>query len=262
MSADPFEAHRTHLRRVAYLHLGSLDDADDVVQDAWLRLQRANAAEIRDLRAWLTTVVSRLALDALRSARARREHYVGPWLPEPLVADVDADPADRVTLDDVFHLSFGEVADVVSRTPAAVRQLASRARTHVDAGRPRVRADRAEQERLVGAFAQAALEGDFEGLVAALDPNVVGRSDGGGRVLSSLRPQTGARHVARALLALSRKSGPARSARPALVNGALGIVLEDGSGILQVISLTVDGGRITAIDMVRNPDKLTRVPAP
>jgi RNA polymerase sigma-70 factor (ECF subfamily) len=286
-AADRFDSHRAHLVRVAYAHLGSLDEAEDVVQEAWLRLQRTDPSAIRDLRAWLTTVVSRLALDALGSARARRERYVGPWLPEPLVAEVDADPADRVSLDeevsmalmvvlerltpaertayllhDVFHLSFAEVAEVVGRSPAAVRQLASRARAHVDEGRPRFPADRAEQERVVGAFARAAMEGDVEALAAVLDPDVVWRSDGGGKVLAAQRPQRGARHVARAFAALARKGGPARGARLAMVNGAVGIVLEDGAGILQVMSFTVDGGRITAIDIVRNPDKLSRVPAP
>jgi RNA polymerase sigma-70 factor (ECF subfamily) len=267
--------------------LGGVTDAEDVVQDAWLRWDAAEQSALRNAEAWLVTVTTRLAIDRLRHLQSGRETYVGPWLPEPLVAEVDADPADRVSLDeevsmalmvvlerltpaertayllhDVFHLSFAEVAEVVGRSPAAVRQLASRARAHVDEGRPRFPADRAEQERVVGAFARAAMEGDVEALAAVLDPDVVWRSDGGGKVLAAQRPQRGARHVARAFAALARKGGPARGARLAMVNGAVGIVLEDGAGILQVMSFTVDGGRITAIDIVRNPDKLSRVPAP
>jgi RNA polymerase sigma-70 factor, ECF subfamily len=279
-----FEALRPRLVRVAYATLGSLAEAEDVVQEAWLRLQRTAPGEVRDLQAWLTTVVGRLALDALGSARARRERYVGEWLPEPLVGQAP-DPADRVTLDeqvslallrvleslsppertafvlhDVFGHSFGEVAEAVGRTPQATRQLASRARRHVAAGRPRFPATADEQREVVTAFTAAAAEGDLDRLVALLDPGVTLRSDGGGRVSAARHPLHGARRVARALIALSRK-GAAGGGRAALVavNGAPGLVVEWGPD-RSVLAFTVDGGRITAIDIVRNPDKLGHVP--
>ena len=281
-----FEAHRGRLLRVAYATVGSVPEAEDCVQEAWLRLQAQDPASIRDLGAWLTTTVSRLAYDTLGSARVRRERYVGPWLPEPLVEDFgDSDPAQRVTLDesvsmallvvlerlspaertafllhDVFGLAFEEVAGVVGRTPAAVRQLASRARKHVEDGRPRFPPTQAEQRRLVTAFADACGGGDMERLVALLDPDVVWRSDGGGKV-SAARPATpGARNVTRWLLALARR--PPRSMRMAAVNGAPGLVMRDADGVLTVIAFTVDAGRITALDVMRNPDKLTTVPDP
>jgi RNA polymerase sigma-70 factor (ECF subfamily) len=281
---EAFETERPRLLRVAYAMLGSLAEAEDCVQEAWLRLQRVEDPDtIRDLRAWLTTSVSRLALDALGSARARRERYVGQWLPEPLVHDLGAeDPADRVTLDesvsmallvilerlsaaertafllhDVFGLSFEDVAEVVGRSPAAVRQLASRARRHVEDGRPRFPPTRAEQRDLVAAFAAAAYEGDIERLVSILDPDVVWRADGGGKVPTIRRVERGAERVAQGLSAFSRY--PPRQWTIADVNGAPGMVLVDATGVLTVISFTVDAGRIVAIDAVRNPDKLTGV---
>ena len=289
MAGDPlsegFERHRAHLIRIAYGTLGSVSEAEDVVQDAWVRLQREDVEEIRNLRAFLTTIVSRLALDALGSARRRRERYVGPWLPEPLVADLEptSDPADRVTLDesvsmallvvleeltpaertafvlhDVFGVAFDEVAAVVGRTPDAVRQLASRGRRRVRERRPRHDATRDEHLRAVTAFAAACTSGDLEALVAVLDPDVVWRSDGGGIARASRRPQRGADKVARGMLALAAR--PPRGGTLAEVNGAPGIVLLDADGILTVIAFTVDRHRITALDIVRNPEKLTHVP--
>ena len=284
--AQAFEAQRPRLVRVAYATVGSVAEAEDCVQEAWLRLRRVgDPAEIRDLGAWLTTTVSRLALDALGRAQARRERYVGPWLPEPLVEGIAAgDPADRVTLDesvsmallvvlerltpaertsfllhDVFGLPFAEIAGVVGRSPAAVRQLAARACQHVADGRPRFPPTHAEQRELVTAFAAACAEGDLERLVTMLDPDVVWRGDGGGKVAS--RPGArGAEQVAAALLALTRR--PPRQIVMATVNGAPGLVLRDADDVLSVVSFTVDGGRITAIDVVRNPDKLTGVREP
>jgi RNA polymerase sigma-70 factor (ECF subfamily) len=280
-----FEALRPRLVRVAYATLGSVSEAEDVVQEAWLRLERTAPGEVRDLTAWLTTVVGRLALDALGSARARRERYVGEWLPEPLVGTAP-DPADRVTLDeevslallrvlealspaertafvlhDVFGHSFDEVAEAVGRTPQATRQLASRARRHVEAGRPRFPATRDEQARVVTAFAIAAGQGDLDALVAVLDPDVTMRSDGGGRVTAARHPLHGADRVGRALVAMTRKNLRRGGGQAALlsVNGGPGLVLEV-AGERSVMAFTVDGGRITAIDIVRNPDKLTHVP--
>jgi RNA polymerase sigma-70 factor (ECF subfamily) len=257
--AVAFDEQRPRLLRLAYASTGSLAEAEDCVQEAWLRLQRAAGKDtIRDLGAWLTTTVSRLALDALGSAKARRERYAGPWLPEPIVENPGADPADRVTLDesvsmallvvletlspaertafllhDVFGLPFEEVAEVVGRSPAAVRQLASRARRHVRGDGPRVPPSQAEQAELLDAFTGACAGGDLDRLVVLLDPDVV-------------------------LLGYARR--PPRRMRTALVNGAPGLVMRDADGVLTVLALTVDAGRVTAIDVVRNPDKLTAVP--
>jgi RNA polymerase sigma-70 factor (ECF subfamily) len=283
-AAQRFERARPRLLRLAYSELGDLGEAEDVVQEAWLRLERAGASSIEDLDAWLTTVVGRLALDTLRSARARRESYVGPWLPEPVVATGAEDPADRVTLDesvsyallavleqlspaertafvlhDVFDVPFGEVAEVVGRTPEAVRQLASRARRHVAHERPRFEASPDEHDRAVGAFAQAVADGDLLGLVAVLDPNVVWTSDGGGRAIASRKPVRGAQRVARAWVALRRAASIEPAATPIEVNGRLGLLIAGADGNRSTLSFAVDGGRIVRIDVVRNPDKLRRL---
>ena len=315
--ARRFERERPYMRRIAYGTLGSFAEADDVVQEAWLRLQRVDADAIDDLRAWLTTVVGRLALDALGSARVRRERYVGPWLPEPSVraaqgaataaegaaaaalergdavvggsaaSQVDAaDPAERVALDeevttallvvlerlspaertafvlhDVFGLGFPEVAEVVGRSPAAVRQLAARARRHVRDGTPRFPATREQQAEIVVAFAAAWQAGDVDTLVGVLDPDVVLTSDGGGVVSAARRPIVGSGRVAKALVGFARLGMARRAhARGAIadVNGLPGLLLE-GDGVMNVFSFTVDAGRIVAIDIVRNPQKLRHI---
>jgi RNA polymerase sigma-70 factor, ECF subfamily len=277
--AERFARARPRLLRLAYSELGDLGEAEDVVQEAWLRLGRADAETIESLDAWLTTVVARLALDRLKSARARRETYVGPWLPEPLTSE---DPADRVTLDesvsyalltvleqlspaertafvlhDVFDMPFDDVAEVVGRTPEAVRQLASRARRHVNGESPRFAASRDEHDRAVRAFAQAVAEGNLEGLVAVLDPDVVWTSDGGGRASAARRPLLGGARVARAWATLSRRATHA----PVEVelNGRLGLVLASMDGHRAALSFVVSDGRITRIDAIRNPEKLRRL---
>ena len=258
------------------------------MQEAWLRLSRADRAEIRDLRAWLTTVVSRLALDALTSARARRERYVGPWLPEPLVQEVDesADPAQRADLDedvsmamlivleslspaersafllhDVFGYSFEEVARIVGRTPAATRKLAARARSAVEARRPRYPARAEEQRKIVEAFLGAAQDGDLASLMELLDPSVTFRSDGGGLVPAARTVFAGAARVARIFTAMSGHYGERYSGSVITVNGAPGVLLEIGRDP-SVIAVTIDGGRITSLDVMRNPDKLTTLKLP
>ncbi|GAB0103108.1 RNA polymerase sigma factor SigJ [Nocardia sp. JMUB6875] len=284
--ARQFEEHRGYLRRVAYSTLGSLSDADDVVQEAWLRLVRyyetsPEGADIENLRAWLTTVTGRLALDYLGSARARREQYVGEWLPEPEITTWD-DPADRVSQDErvttallvvleslspaertafvlqeVFGMSGPEVAEVVGRTPAAVRQLASRARKHVENGTPRFPASPDEHEKVVSAFAVAWRSGDLSALLGLLDANVTFTSDGGGKVQAFLHPMHGAEKVAETLLGFlgfASKVGGAWG-RSVLVNGRPGLVVFDGKHT-GVFSFTIDEGRITKIDVVRNPDKI------
>ena len=279
-----FARARPRLLRLAYSQLGDLGEAEDVVQEAWLRLESAGVGTIDDLDAWLTTVVGRLALDRLRSARARREAYVGPWLPEPLASSGGEDPADRVTLDesvsyallalleqlspaertafvlhDVFDVPFGEIAEVVGRSPEAVRQLASRARRHVAAQRPRFEASPDEHDRAVRAFAHAVAEGDLDGLVAVLDPEVVWTSDGGGRAIASLKPFHGADRVARAWVALRRKESIEPTATPVELNGRLGLLIAGTDGHRSALSFAVAGGRIMRIDVVRNPEKLRRV---
>jgi RNA polymerase sigma-70 factor (ECF subfamily) len=278
--AAEFEALRPQLTRVAYGMLGSLGEAEDIVQEAWLRLGRVDRAEIDDLRAWLTTVVGRLALDALGSARARRESYVGEWLPEPLVEEYEEDnptldaavstallvvlerlsPAERTAflLHDVFELPFDKVGEVVGRSPAAVRQLAARARAHVEEGKPRFPADAEEEQRIVIAFALAWQEGDHEALLDVLDPDAVLRADGGGKAFAAGKPLHGADRIARALLGLRRaalRRGQQRAGRLARVNGAPGVVIVEADGA-SVVSLTIDAGRIIAVDIVRNPEKL------
>jgi RNA polymerase sigma-70 factor, ECF subfamily len=283
--AAEFEALRPQLTRVAYGILGSLAEAEDIVQEAWLRLGRADRATIESLRAWLTTVVGRLALDALGSARARRESYVGEWLPEPLVEEWGEDPtldesvstallvvlerlspAERTAflLHDVFDLPFEKVGEVVGRSPAAVRQLASRARAHVEAGKPRFPAGPDEEQRIVIAFALAWQEGDHAALLGALDPDAVLRADGGGKVNAAGKPLHGAERIARMLLALRRsaqRQGREQRGRLARVNGSPGLVLVEAEAT-SVVSLTIDAGLVTAVDIVRNPEKLRGLAEP
>jgi RNA polymerase sigma-70 factor (ECF subfamily) len=278
-AAERFAQARPRLLRLAYSELGDVGEAEDVVQEAWLRLERADPETIDNLDGWLTTVVARLALDRLKSARARRETYVGPWLPEPLVSE---DPADRVTLDesvsyalltvleqlspaertafllhDVFDLPFGDVAEVVGRTPEAVRQLASRARRHVKSEGPRFAASRDEHDRAVRAFAQAVADGALEDLVAVLDPDVVWTSDGGGPATALRKPMRGGARVARAWAALSRRL--VRESTEIELNGRLGLLLPSADGDRAALSFVVSDGRITRIDAVRNPEKLRRL---
>ncbi len=281
--ADAFEAQRPHLLRVAYGQLGSIAEAEDVVQEAWLRLQRVDADDVRDLRAWLTTTVSRLALDALRSARMRRERYVGPWLPEPVV---DADPADRVTLDesvgmallvvletlsagervafvmhDIFGYDFAAVAEVLGTSQEAARQQASRARRRVREGRPRFPATPEQQRAIVEAFLAAVSDGDADALLELLAPEAVMRADSGGLVNAPRKPIEGAEKVARATLGLARTGGKGAVVRIVDVNGMPGLFAEGIDGVATVVAFTVDDGRITALDIVRNPEKLRDLPS-
>jgi RNA polymerase sigma-70 factor (ECF subfamily) len=273
--------HRDFLVGVAYRLLGSVQAAEDVVQDAFVRAERADTDDIAEPRAWLTRIVTRLALDELRSARVRRERYVGPWLPEPLVAAIEpgVDPADRVTLDEqvslalltvletlspaeravyVLHEAFGvplhEVADIVGRTPEACRQLASRARRHVRERAPRFDADPGEQVRLVEAFKVASEQGDLEALAVLLDENVVLRADGGGVVTAARRPIAGRDHVIRTLVA-GLRNAPGAAIRVILVNGEPGLLVRFGGRVV-VAAFVVTDGRISHIDLVANPEKL------
>lgn len=272
-----FTDHQPYLRGVAYRLLGSVAEADDIVQEAWLRYQRADRSDVRDRRAWLTQVVARLCLDHLGSARARREQYVGTWLPEPVVERHD--PVDAVILDesvslamlvvlesltpaertafvlhDIFGMSFDEVAEAIGRSPAACRKLAWRARRRVADDAPRATTDAAEHRRAVEAFLAATAGGSLEELVSVLDPDVVWRADGGGAVTAARRPVTGARRVARLLASIH---GARRvEAAPAVVNGAPGYLMRSGGEVVGAVALGVRKGRVVSIDVVRNPAKL------
>jgi RNA polymerase sigma-70 factor (ECF subfamily) len=284
--ATAFSQARPRLVRVAYAIIGSHSEAEDVVGDCWFRLVAADAAEpVRDVEAWAVVAVSRMALDVLRSARVRRERYVGPWLPEPVIEAPDdaADPADKVTLadevgyamlvvmetlspaertafvlHDLFGVSFDEVAAIVGRAPAAVRQLASRARRRVRGQSPWPSADAAEHRRVVEAFAAAATSGDLAALIRVLDPDVVLVSDGGGVVTSARRPVLGADRVARFLLGVLAKEQLGDVIDRVAVNGAPGFAVYHQDELVTVASVTVAAGRVARIDLVRAPGKLPR----
>jgi RNA polymerase sigma factor (sigma-70 family) len=280
---EQFERHRGHLHAVAYRMLGSLSEADDAVQEAWLRLNRSDTDAVENLGGWLTTVVGRVCLDMLRTRRSRREDYVGTWLPEPIVAADQAagpedealmadsvglallvvletlSPAERLAfvLHDTFGVPFDEIAPIVGRTPAAARQLASRARRRVRGAAPVPEPDLARQREVVGAFLAAARAGDFDALVAMLDPDVVFRADGGGAGRGVLPPVQGAEEVAQRVLARGGRFAP--FGRPALVNGAAGAVVEVGGAVRAVAGFTVVDDRIVEIDVMLDPEKLRRV---
>jgi len=278
--ASAYTAIRPRLVGIAYAVLGTRAEAEDVVSDCWLRLAAADTREpVRDVEGWAVVAVSRRALDVLRSARVQREAYVGPWLPEPLL---DADPADRVSLDDrvsyalmvvletlspaertawvlheLFAMPFPEIARVVGRSPAAVRQLASRARAHVAAGAPRLDVDAADHRRVVEAFLVATTGGDLGGLLAVLDPDVVLTSDGGGVATAARRPVVGADRVARFLLGIAQKRQIMHHV--VTVNGQPGYAASDTDGnLLAVCALTVRSGRVVRVDLVMSPAKLPR----
>jgi RNA polymerase sigma factor (sigma-70 family) len=278
--ADQFEASRPHLRAVGYRMLGSVSEADDAVQEAWLRLSRSDTSAVENLSGWLTTVVGRVCLDMLRSRKSRREEPLGPHLPEPILSREDGvDPeheallADSVglallvvletlapperlafVLHDMFAVPFDEIAPVVGRSPAAARQLASRARRRVQGGTPAQEMDLARQREVVGAFLAAAREGDFEALVAVLDPDVVLRVDRGAARLGASREVRGAAAVAAQALTYAPQG--ARFARPALVNGAAGFVVAPRGRPVAVAGFTVSRGRIVEIDVLADRARL------
>jgi RNA polymerase sigma factor (sigma-70 family) len=272
--AERFEEQRSHLRAVAYRMLGSLSEADDAVQEAWLRLSRSDVSGVENLGGWLTTVVSRISLDMLRSRRSRREEPLADG--EPAAATVDPEqealladsvglallvvletlpPAERLAfvLHDLFAMPFDEIAPIVERSPAAARQLASRARRRVQGAETRSDADLRRRREVVDAFLAASRSGDFDALLALLDPDAVLRVDRAVLAPGAPAEVHGAAAVANAHLAASRG---ARFARPALVNGAPGVVVAPGGRLLLVLDLTVEDGRIAAIDAVADPERL------
>ena len=282
-----FEAERPHLLAVAYRMLGSRAEAEDAVQEAWLRYDKARAGgQIHDLRGWLTTITGRICLDVLRSARVRREAYPGQWLPEPVVSVGPAEtvetrsevglallvvlekptPEQRVAvvLHDAFAVPFDEIADVLNTSVEAARQHASRGRRAVATDGARHTADLAEQRRVLAAFLAATASGDLNALAAVLAPDVVAIGDGGGVVNAGANAVVGAEKVARLYIGLFRTRRPQRySIEEVLVNGSVGALMrgtyDDGRKLLSVVGFAIAQGRITAIYNQLNPAKLSSV---
>jgi RNA polymerase sigma factor (sigma-70 family) len=277
--AERFEAHRPHLRAVAYRMLGSASEADDAVQEAWIRLDRADASEVENLGGWLTTVVARLCLDMLRARTSRREEPLDAHLPDPIASPRDGidpeqeallaegiglallvvldtlTPAERVAfvLHDMFAMPFDQVAAVVGRSPAAAKMLASRARRRVQGTAAVPDPDLTRQRAVVDAFLAAARGGDFDALLAVLDPAVVVRADRAAVLVGADREVRGAPAVADTF------SGRARFARPALVDGAAGAVWAPGGRPRVVFAFTIAGGRIVEIDLLADPERLRQL---
>jgi RNA polymerase sigma-70 factor (ECF subfamily) len=280
--ARAFEEHRAHLRSVAYRMLGSLNEADDAVQEAWLRLSRAGSGDVRDLRAWLTTVVSRVCLDMLRSRATRREDSLDVHVPDPVVTRVDDDPAEHalladslgiallVVLDtlppaerlafvlhDVFAVPFEQIAAILDRSPAAAKQLASRARHRLRTASAHPEgSDLARQWTVVDAFLAASREGDFEGLLAILDPDVVLRADAGDGPLGPSVLLRGAREfIARSQQFVSLQ----RFAHPVLVNGGPGFLVARNGEAIALLAATIENDKITEMDILADPVRLRQL---
>ena len=280
--AEQFEAHRSHVRAVAYRMLGSITEAEDAVQEAWIRLSRTDTSGVDNLRGWLTTVVARVCLDMLRTRASRREDPLDTHVPDPIIRAVNIrdegperdaiaadsvglallvvleklEPAERLAfvLHDVFGMTFEEIAPVVDRSVVATRQLASRARRRVQGQAPTSRADLRDQRRVVDAFLAAVQKGDFEALVAVLDPDIVLRADGGA-VKGMSRLVRGAQAVVAQAASFSRI---ALSNQVVLVNGSVGVVtrLPDGR-LFSVIGFTIAGGKVVEMDILADPERLT-----
>ncbi len=289
-----FEAQRSHLLGIAYRMLGEMSAAEDVAQEAWLRWQRAGGEDIRDPRAWLSAVTVRLSLDALRKARARRETYVGPWLPEPLLPDdmralaADApaaraelasdlslallhllerlSPEERAALilHDAFDCDYPAIAQMLEKNEAACRKLVSRARERVKAGKPRNTVTPEQHRDLLARFARASGARDEKQMMALLAPDAVAHTDGGGRVAAALNPIYGADKIVRFIMGLGRKFYSDVPIEPVFceINGEPGLILRAGGDLLGTLTIESDGERILAIYVVRNPDKLTRISRP
>lgn len=277
--AEQFETHRAHLRAVAYRMLGSLSEADDAVQESWLRLSRSDTSSIENLGGWLTTVVARVCLDMLRSRESRREEPLGAHVPDPIMSRDDgldpeheallADsvglallvvletlaPAERLAfvLHDLFDLPFDEIAPIVGRSPTAARQLASRARRRVQGAATDEDADLTRQREVVDAFLAASRGGDFDTLLALLDPNVVYRADLAAVPAGTSSEIHGASAVAQQF------AGRARAAQPALINGSMGLVWAPGGEPRVVFDFTITDGKIVRIDMVSDPARLSQL---
>jgi RNA polymerase sigma-70 factor (TIGR02957 family) len=277
MSDDDFARHRSLLFTVAYEMLGSASDAEDVVQETWLRWSGVDHDEVRDPRAYLVRIVTRQALNRLRTLARRREEYVGEWLPEPLLTSPDVaedvelaesvsvamltvletlGPTERAVfvLREVFDTPYEEIAEAIGKSPSAVRQIAHRARDHVAARRPRIEVSPTEQQQVVERFLGAVRDGDLQGLLKVLAPDVVLVSDGGGVVAAARRPVEGAERVAATLIAVSRLDG--LEARAVWINGSPAARVDIGGQLDTAVSLVIEGGFVTRLFAVRNPHKL------
>lgn len=284
-TGDPFSQHRSLLFSIAYRMLGSVMDAEDMVQETFLRWQQVPEAEVRTPKSYLSTVITRLCIDELRSAHTQREQYIGPWLPEPLITDGDLTPEDDVALSDslsvaflvllenlspseravfllreVFDYGYPEIAPVVDKSEANCRQMFHRARQKL-ADRPRRFEASSEQlAELSERFYRAATNGDMDELLDVLTEDVTLWSDGGGKVAAALNPIYGAAKVARLLIGLSRDLPPKFATRPALVNGQPGLITYVDGKPQSVVTIEAEDGKISAFRVVVNPDKLRRVP--
>jgi RNA polymerase sigma-70 factor (ECF subfamily) len=284
MTDDPFVTHRSLLFTVAYEMLGSAADAEDVVQQAWLRWADVDHTEVRDPRAYLVRIVTRQALNRLRTISRRREEYVGEWLPEPLLTSPDVaqdvelaesvsiamltvlqtlGPAERAVfvLREVFDTPYDEIAETVGKTPAAVRKIASRARNHVTARRPRMEVSRTEHQQVVNQFLAAMNSGDVQSLMDVLAPDVVMIADGGGLAPAFRHPIEGMEQVA-ALLSRYRRIAPDAVAASMWLNGAPAVRIDRAGALDTAVSLAIENGRITRIYAIRNPHKLARLNEP
>ena len=284
--AAAFEAERARLTRLAYRMLGERSAAEDVVQEAWLRWSKTDQTDIANPAAWLTRAASRLAIDALRKAKARREDYIGPWLPEPEVApfasdeESDDDRAERISLGflhvlerlspderaafilhDAFDCGYDEIAAALNKTEPACRKLVSRARERVRSGRPRFETDREQQQRIVTAFLTASARGDAAAMKSLLTEDAIVYSDGGGKVRAALRPLGPDDAILALTTAMRRYAGQRHDAAPVEINGQFGLALSYEGRLHTLYTADIEGGRIAALYIVRNPDKLARAEA-
>ncbi|MEM9158802.1 MAG: RNA polymerase sigma factor SigJ [Verrucomicrobiota bacterium] len=281
--SSPFESYRSLLQGIAYRMLGSVAEAEDIVQETYLKFSAANPAEIQNLRSWLVTVCSRLSLDRLKSAQRRRETYVGPWLPEPLLT-TDATPATQLSIDDtvstallytlerlspseraafilhdIFEYSFDEISEILNKTPAACRKLASRARTHAQANKPRYETTPETHQRLIDSFFKAIKEGDFETLEQILAEDVTFISDGGGKAIAARKALEGIDIIAKFFIGINKQaiaSNLQYTYQPTWYNGAPALLLFEHDQAITAFNLHVVDKRIQTIFAHRNPDKL------
>jgi RNA polymerase sigma-70 factor (ECF subfamily) len=278
-------AHRPVLQAIAYRMLGSMAEAEDAVQETFLRWHRQDQAqqvsEIREPKAWLITTLTRHCIDRLRAAKAQRENYIGMWLPEPVVEEPAVEPIDRLELaetlsmallmmlerltpderaafllHEVFETDYPDVARILGKTEPACRQLVHRAKERVKAGKPRFTPSRAEQEKVMQGFRQAVASGDVAGLAALFSPEATLYSDGGGKATATINPIYGAEKIARFFIGVRDKQPEGHRIEPRIVNGSLGYVVYVGQKVLQASHFAFDGDRITEVHIVRNPDKL------
>lgn len=281
-----FQQHRPLLFSIAYRMLGSVADAEDVLQEAFIRWQQVAKTDVRSPKPYLSTVVTRLCLDHLRSAKVRREEYVGSWLPEPLLTDGSLGVAETIELDEtlsmaflvllerltpveravfllreVFSYDYAEISRVVGKSETNCRQIARRARESVAAGRPRFETSTEHEESLMGSFIEACTDGDMEGLLAVLSEDVILWSDGGGKVRAALNPIYGPEKVSRFLLSILGKVPPGFNARTAQINGQPGVIGYVGGQPMSALTLEAAGGQIRTIRIVVNPEKLEAIPS-